>query len=161
MAGMQVFTASGSFTPVSGRTYKIIAIGGGKGGGYYSQSPQSTYLGERGRINTRIWTAPNTTAIAVTVGTGGGLTGSGNSYGGVNGSASSFGSILTATGGTNQYAYANASVTNVEVAELYKLVDGFIGVEPAGYVSTRPGAGAGGVGSYGGNAGVVIITWDV
>lgn len=30
MAGMKVFTANGTFTPVTGRTYKVIAIGGGQ-----------------------------------------------------------------------------------------------------------------------------------
>ena len=33
MAGMQVFTSSGNFTPVIGVTYKIICVGGGAGGG--------------------------------------------------------------------------------------------------------------------------------
>lgn len=163
MAGMQIFTASGTFTPVTGRTYKIIAIGGG----YATLNALS--VGAPGSISTAIWTAPNTTAIAVTVGaacvysaTNGVLTAAG---------ASSFGSIVTANPGSRAIAIGVTGTSlGVQLGDI-TYADGLVGIRAASDSTyAGSGAGAGSInasltaitkGSVTANPGAVVITWDV
>jgi len=103
MAGMQIFEANGTFTPVTGRRYKIIVAGGGGGGGGARTDGLSARAkgagGGSGLVNSAIWTAPNANGISVTVGvagTAGTASVSATANNGGNGGASSFGSVVSA-----------------------------------------------------------------
>jgi hypothetical protein len=99
MAGMQIFEANGTFTPVVGTTYKIICIGGGQGGTNVSGSTTAA-AGRAGVIKPCILTATADTPIPVTVGAGGAVGVNIGSQGGAGGT-SSFGAYVSAAGGSN------------------------------------------------------------
>jgi hypothetical protein len=102
LIGVQVFTASGTYTPTSGMVTAIIEAqgGGGGGGGLATPSAGNISLGAPGTSGSyakgRFTAATIGASQAVTIGAGG--TFASNTAGG-NGGTSSVGSIITAPGG--------------------------------------------------------------
>ena len=92
LIGCQYFVATGTYTKTAGTTHiRVQIVGGGAGGSGHNEA------GGAGGYSEKIIDARSITAVAVTVGTGGG----GVTYGsgGGRGGTTSFGSHLTATGG--------------------------------------------------------------
>lgn len=127
-SGVQVFTASGTFTPPPGITsFRVLVVGGGGGG------PGSHWNGG-GSGHVRVGTFNVTSAVTITVG-GGGIGGqAGNQFPGTDGGASSFGAFLSAPGGQGGW---------------YKAGDALAGDGGSG----GGGAGNSGCGGAGGTAG--------
>jgi hypothetical protein len=102
---MQVFSASGTYTPTSGMLYCIIecvGAGGGGGGAASALSPSSGQGGGGGSGSySRIVSSAATIGASqtVTIGTGGSAASAGNNAGG-NGGDTSVGSICIGKGGT-------------------------------------------------------------
>ena len=100
LLNVQVFTASGTYTPTPGTTTVIVEVqaGGGAGGGTQatgaSQVAAGSGGGAGGYAKKRI--TSGFAGAAVTVGVGGAVATGAN---GGNGNSSSFGAILSATGG--------------------------------------------------------------
>jgi len=86
---MQTFESSGVFRVTAGKTYKVIAVGGGAAGNY-------SCGGNSGLLRILCFTADADEDVYVTVGQGGGAA----DAAGYDGGASSFGSYVTALGGT-------------------------------------------------------------
>jgi hypothetical protein len=102
LIGVQVFTASGTYTPTPGMTTCIIEAqgGGGAGGGLATPSAGNISLGAPGTSGSyakgRFTAATIGASQAVTIGAGGTFA---SNTAGSNGGTSSVGSIITAPGG--------------------------------------------------------------
>jgi hypothetical protein len=97
--GSQLFTASGTFTPVAGcSTYLVMAVGGGGGGGYSSSPSFRMAGGGSGNVNIQ-YDNGISSAIPVTIGSGAAAQGG-------QGGTSCFGSAVCAAGG---YTYTSST----------------------------------------------------
>jgi len=175
LIGIQVFTASGTWTKPAGCKRVLVSVRGGGGGGgagvtpYYSTGPGPNMtggLGGKGGATYGIIDVNAISSVPVTVGYGGppsNTTGVGGSAGG----SSSFGTFITAYGGAGGGA-ASASNNGVDGADgssVGGIANGFeIGT---GVTSYSGNVGQGGRGEYGtggnnatyGGAGAVIV-WE-
>lgn len=99
IANVQVFTASGTYTPTSGTRYAVARLvgGGGGGGGATTGSGAVGGGGGEGEIALYFWSGP--TSQTITVGTGGTAGASSGGTGGTGGTTS-IGAIVTAVGGS-------------------------------------------------------------
>lgn len=120
---VQVFTASGTYTPTSGMKYCIVeAVGGGGAGGGYSASGASNTGsgaggGSGGYVRKRFTAATIGASQVVTIGAGG----AGGTGAGGNGGNTTFGALLTAglgsggnvitSNGSNQFTSGGAGGT--------------------------------------------------
>ncbi|MBE8915080.1 phage tail protein [Enterobacter kobei] len=116
LINIQVFTASGTYTPTSGtKKIRVRLVGGGGGGGSAAGNTNANWvsLGTGGSAGTygesTIIDATSITTVSVTVGNGGGggFAGSAGSAGG----SSSFGAYIVAPGGAAGGAGGSNSVT--------------------------------------------------
>jgi hypothetical protein len=101
-ASMQVFTASGTYTPTTGmRTVKVTVVGGGGGGQLYNFNTHAGACGGGGGCAIAYLTAALVGAsLTVTVGAGGSKGAGGNGpVAGAAGGTSSLGAHVVATGG--------------------------------------------------------------
>lgn len=106
--GMQVFTASGTFTVPSGYTKFVVeGVGGGAGGGSATTSATYANSGGAGAYCKKFIDLTNVATVTVTVGTGGTGHSSGSPGDGNDGNDTTFGAYFTAgkglgngTGGT-------------------------------------------------------------
>lgn len=104
LIGLQIFSASGTYTPTPGISYAIVECQGGGGGGGGSSIPAAGQWsvaggGSSGAYGVGKYTAAQIGASqTVTVGTGGNG-GAAGTNGGANGLGSSFGALLSAPGG--------------------------------------------------------------
>lgn len=142
---IQVFAASGTYTPTAGmRLCKVTVIGGGGGAGGAKDSGGATGGGGAGGCSVKYVSAATVGASqAVTVGTGGA---GGSGATGANGSAgnnSSFGAICSATGGALSTGSTGGTITN----------GGLGGIGSSGDLNFAGGAGNTGNAVQGGNGG--------
>jgi len=158
----RIFTSSGTFSAEAGKTYKIIAIGGGGGGQIAG--------GLSGEVVFDIYAPAANKNVTVTVGAGGQAGTAG--VGATNGGTTSFGTTVTADGGLSGNASNRTDASYIGVHSGDK---GFF-IGPRGAYDTvngfrRPsGYGSGGYGfimlsdstkAYcsAGAAGAVIVMW--
>lgn len=150
LIGVQVFTASGIYTPTPGTTSVVVeaqGAGGGSGGVQTTASTQVTFSGNggagsygRGRYTAAF------SGVTVTVGAGGlaGLA-AGGTAGGVGG-VSSFGALLSAPGGT-----AGGAGAIISAASQYSISGGGMSSPPTG-ANLLSIQGAGSLGAFYGGA---------
>ena len=116
LLNVQVFNASGTYTPTPGMKYAIASVqgGGGAGAGATVPSAGNASIGAPGNPGAfakgKILAAEIGASKPVTVGDGGVANVSGN---GGNGGISSIGSLITAAGGAGGTMLNNAAVPNV------------------------------------------------
>lgn len=99
LIGIQVFTASGTYTPTAGTSSVIVeAVGGGGGGGGAAASGASGAGGGSGAY-ARVRATSAFSGVTVTIGAAGAAGTAGANAGGVGGTTS-FGSIVSCPGGS-------------------------------------------------------------
>ncbi len=115
LLNVQVFSASGTYTPTTGMASVIAELvggGGGVGGVPVTSSTQNAVSGGGGAgsyIKGRLTAAQVGASVPVTIGPGGGAGASGS--GGGNGGTSSFGAFLSAPGGSGAPPSAAVSLS--------------------------------------------------
>ena len=108
---LQVFTASGTYTPTSGMVYCIIEVWGGGGAGGGSVGGGTTYVGLAGGAGgySRGVYSSGTIGASTSVTIGAAGTGSSGAGGGTGGTTSVGSTLIQATGGTGGSAQSNPS----------------------------------------------------
>lgn len=169
LIGVQVFTASGTYTPTPGMTSCIIEVqgGGGSSAGATNPSAGNVSLGSSGAAGAYakgLFTAAAVGASkAVTVGTGGVSPVGGN---GIAGGASAVGSLITAPGGlgggvlNNAVPPANngnAGVSSPATGGNIFSILGYAGAASTAYSSTVGISGNGGDSPFGAGGGTNIF----
>lgn len=148
---VQVFTASGTYTPSVGITAVIVEVrgGGGGGGGVSNAAGALAAAGgaQGGYARKRILASALGSTETITVGTGGaaGTSGGGN---GASGNTSSFGSHCSATGGTGGGGTSGAGMlgggTGGTASSGDINISGQGGGNGVGLTGTGPSSGLGG-----------------
>jgi len=161
----QVFKTSGTFTPSqklldAGGVVTVRCVGGGGGGGGSGSNKYGG--GSSGMDVTRIVIVTGT--VTVTIGAGG--------YAGSKGGGTSFGTLLTASGGNQNYSiYGGASSGEGSLPGLrvFSLGTSAYSGGGGGYggggavtsINGLPNTGGGGGGTQGtGGSGLCIVTWE-
>lgn len=116
LINVQIFTASGTYTPSAGLTKAIVqVVGGGAGTGGAPTTSASQFSGSPGAssgtyVEVLLTAAQIGASQGVTIGLGGTAGGTGSSSGGTGGT-SAFGSLITCPGGLPSTSYGPTAAT--------------------------------------------------
>lgn len=116
LLNIQIFTASGTYTPSAGLTKAIVqVVGGGAGSGGAPATSSAQFSGSPGASSgtyaeVSLTAAQIGASQGVTIGLGGTAGGTGSSSGGTGGT-SAFGSLITCPGGLPSTAYGPTAAT--------------------------------------------------
>ena len=150
-ASLQVFTASGTYTPTAGKTtFLVMATGGGGGGGSFVGGAGSGSGGGGGGTALRLYTATEMgSSASITIGGGGGPTGSGGS---TIFTPTGTGLVITGNGGAGGVTNGRSGGAGGGVSNSIFDTSGGKG-GGAGAVSGGAAAGSGGTSMFGGGLG--------
>lgn len=169
LIGIQVFTATGAYTPTAG-TVSIVAeaLGAGGGGGGINAVTASTGTGGGGGGSGALATGritSNFSGTTVTVGAAGagGVAGSNN---GTNGGTTSFGSVLNAGGGVGGTAGVASGTVHIKDGGIGGATNGSASIagfsgqngEPGMLIVSLAIGGSGGSSIYGGGGVETLIS---